>query len=109
MDSTDEELSYIVNHVFIPPKLPFKEEDDRRNKDSALVRFISSVAHEFRASLEQEDNQSYKEIDRAWGTICCMLETTNSLHASSRLDEEQVKNALEQMKINGTYFKLTSK
>lgn len=108
MDYTDEELSYIVNHVFIPPKLPLKEEYGRRNKDSALTRFISSVAHEFRASLKQEDNQSYKGFDLAWVMICRMLETTHSLHASSHLDEQQLKNALVQMKVNGTYFKLAS-
>lgn len=106
MDFTAEELSYIATQIFLPPKLPHKEEHDRRNKDSALSRFISSVADEFRGLLNQSGDQGDKKSDQIWKTICRMLKAAHLIHGSSHLDKKQVNNAFKEMEINGTIFKL---
>lgn len=109
MDFTAEELSYIATHIFLPPKLPHKEERDRRNKDSALSRFILSVADEFKSHLNQSGDRDNKKSDQTWKTICRMLKATHFLHGSSHLDKEQVNNALKEMEINGAISKLASR
>lgn len=106
MDPTNEELVYIANHIFLPPKLPGVEEERRREKDSALSRFIISIGTEFISLLNHEESQSNQETHQAWKTVHRMLKVVQTIHRSSCLDKEQVFNALTQMETNGTNLNL---
>ena len=45
-------LLYILNHVFLPPKLPQKD-DSGSNNDTSLCRFVCEAARKFTPQIQQ--------------------------------------------------------
>ena len=56
-------LLYILNHVFLPPKLP-REDDSGPNNDTSLCRFVCEAARKFTPQIQQN----------RWSVVRQMLE-----------------------------------
>ncbi|PPQ64858.1 hypothetical protein CVT26_002576 [Gymnopilus dilepis] len=64
-DPTDDELFYLLHHVFLPPKLP-QEEDLTTDHEAALCRAAYNASKKFVSFL---DNEKQAE----WGRVSKML------------------------------------
>ena len=80
-----KDIRYILNHVFLPPKLP-QEDDYDADHDVALCRFAHNVSLEFNTRLSQSPQ-------RKWRTVMQMLK--NLLESTRLLDNDVlVRNIL---------------
>jgi hypothetical protein len=61
-----KELLYILNHVFLPPKLP-QEDDTETDSDIALCGLVYQASREFTGFLPQSQQ-------KRWSIIIQMLE-----------------------------------
>jgi len=70
-----EELLYILNHVFLPPKLP-QEDDTKTGCDIALCYLVHQASREFAGFLSQHQQQRWSVVRKMLKTL---LETTQAL------------------------------
>ncbi|KAF8970976.1 hypothetical protein BDZ97DRAFT_1901937 [Flammula alnicola] len=70
-----EDLLYMLNHVFLPPKLP-QEDDTMAHRDVALCGFAYNASREFVRFLSQSQQQQWSSISKMLKTL---LETTRDL------------------------------
>jgi hypothetical protein len=102
MESIDRHLDYLVNHVFLPPKLPQEEENDHHAKELSLLEFISTAADEFHRLLQEPDCGANQSAITTWSTVHRMLRASKDLHSSETLDADLTLKALLGMKVDGT-------
>lgn len=60
---SSEDLVYILNHVFMPPRLP-QEDDHDDNHDIALCRVICDASQKFAESLLQHQRGLWSTVDQ---------------------------------------------
>jgi len=78
--SSKEDIRYVLNHVFLPPKLP-QEDDYDANHDVALCRLAYQASLEFDTFLSQPQQKK-------WSTVKQMLK--NLLESTPRLFNNDV-------------------
>ena len=85
-----QSLSYIINHVFLPPKLP-QEDDSGVVEDSALIVECEAALESFQAHLPSHDC-------RRWAACIRMLRKMLELRdPSGDMISEKVEASLESM------------
>ena len=84
-------LRYVLNHVFLPPKLPQKDDYDAE-LDAALCRFVYDAALEFAAFLPQSQQGR-------WSTVSLLLK--NLLESAGDLDKDMLEINILHLKIGG--------
>jgi hypothetical protein len=73
-----EDLLYVLNHVFLPPKLPQKDDNDTdTDRDVVLCHLVSSASREFATFLPQPQQKK-------WSIVTEMLK--NLLESTGLLD-----------------------
>lgn len=84
----DHIIDALVNHVTLPPRLPFRDDLKGGDVERALVQRLARHARAFRDSL---DAQQYK----SWSLICHALDQFMKLHSSnsSYLNRETLEHA----------------
>ena len=82
---TDWTLDYLYNHLFFPPQLPHRDDNQNATGDRALVERLVELCHAFR-DLNQTDYYIH------WSTILRTLRTFAALH---RNNKSLSKNALK--------------
>lgn len=84
----DHIIDALVNHVTLPPRLPFRDDLKGGDIERALVQRLARHARAFRDSL---DAQHYK----SWSLICHALDQFMKLHSSnsSYLNKETLEHA----------------
>jgi hypothetical protein len=92
------ELHYILDSVFLPPKLPQEDEENRRQKDCALLELVTSVTARF-ATIEALSMD--EKSTECWRRIQIMLQSMSFLHSSDSLSKQDLTYSLLQMKQNG--------
>ncbi|PVF94399.1 hypothetical protein CPB86DRAFT_818034 [Serendipita vermifera] len=100
MGLTLEELTYIINHVFLPLKLPHKYDPGSPSKDVSLLRYTAQVAESFRDTLKISTNEAKGSAIRRWDSLIRMLHDVAFLHVQHFLTKEEVEVALEQMQLD---------
>ncbi|KAF8956266.1 hypothetical protein BDZ97DRAFT_1925658 [Flammula alnicola] len=70
-----EDLLYMLNHVFLTPKLP-QEGDTKARRDIALCGFAYNASREFARFLSQSQQQQWSIVSQMLKTL---LETTRGL------------------------------
>jgi len=80
-------LDALINHVTLPPRLPFKDDGDGGATDRALAQRLEKHSRAFRSN---SDTQYYHQ----WCIICRALDHFVTLHNSSgHLSKDTLKNA----------------
>jgi hypothetical protein len=60
---SSEDLLYMLNHVFLPPKLP-QADDTNRDRDIALCRLVHDASLEFAGFLSQPQQQQWSIVNK---------------------------------------------
>jgi hypothetical protein len=89
-----KDLQYLLNHVFLPPKLP-QEDDSDQERDIVLCQQIYSAALEFTGFLSQHQQQK-------WSVVSRMLEML--LHTTCSLDKGPLITNILQLADGGWCF-----
>ncbi|KAG8923741.1 hypothetical protein FRC02_010929 [Tulasnella sp. 418] len=92
--SAEKFISFVINHIFMPPKLP-QEDDLHEQKEHALSEMIHSCANEFGRHLPTKDH-------KLWKPIVKLLEKFSDTHRSSQLSEENVADSMADMRSGDT-------
>jgi hypothetical protein len=95
IDSTH--LHYIIDHVFLPPKLPQKDTCSVV-KDHALAKVTYDLANEFLAFLSAHDSAT-------WNPIVKMLDAVRVFYQSTNLQEDQIAISINDMRDGGEFAK----
>ena len=67
-DLSSEHFSYILNHVFLPPKLP-QEDDANGHHDIALCDLVYRASVEFTGFLSRPETQQWSVINQMLKTL----------------------------------------
>jgi hypothetical protein len=103
MRLTVEEITYMINHVFLPLKLPHKYEADSSLKDATLLSYTAQVAQSFLNTLELSIDRTTFLVSRRWRTLVRMLENTAFLHRQQYLTRGEVEKVLREMRLDGQF------
>lgn len=91
----DSNLTYIITHVFLPPKLPQRDDGDA-SKSAGLIK-------ELLAALKSFENLSEESEKSQWTPIIEMAETMLRVRDHSQeLLAEELKTKLENLRDGGT-------
>jgi len=89
-----DSLAFIINHVFLPPKLPQKSEVDAGEHHSALLRLCVRAAEEYQHLVSWE-------IQEVWEPAVRMLMNFSRLDNPNALDAAAFKKTVLGMKPGG--------
>jgi hypothetical protein len=71
-----KDLEYLLNHVFLPPKLP-QEDDSDKERDIVLCQQMYRATREFERFLPQHQRQKWSVVTRM---LEMLLQTTQFLN-----------------------------
>ncbi|KIY51106.1 hypothetical protein FISHEDRAFT_37737 [Fistulina hepatica ATCC 64428] len=96
-----EFTQYLINHFFLPPRLPQKDDSDVEAR-CALIGFVADSARRFFTALRRSrlgDGPNSPGVDTiaGWTRIVRMLDAMKGLHATLRIDDSILKSQLENM------------
>jgi hypothetical protein len=89
-----EDILYALHHVFLPPKLPQKD-DHEADRDVALCRLVYVASQKFATVLSQSQQVQ-------WSTVIQMLK--NLLESTRVLDHYVLTTNILRLKIGGQFF-----
>ena len=96
----DISMTYIINHVILPPKLP-QSDDSEVSNDSALLDTLQDGLERFQEHMPEQDRLP-------WVPLTGMVRNMHSLRtASRRLAIDSTEQALKQMASKGMQSALT--
>ena len=92
-------MDYIVNHVFLPPKLPQQDDSDDAN-EHALCLIIYQAAQDYTRVLSAEQQTR-------WAPILKMLERIDVSHESSLLSKDIISEYVANMECGGMMISIS--
>ena len=90
-------LTFITNHIFLPPKLPSKS-DRTSEHEAALIRVFKDCAETFAHHFEPQSNARH-----AWDVIVRMLASTALLHDRGVVEEDQLDKQIANIDVGGEH------
>ena len=88
----DRTLDYLFNHLFFPPQLPHRDDNQNATGDVALVEILVELCHDFR-------ELNHTEYYRHWSTVLRTMRTFAALHRNNRsLSKSALKSAFSDAK-----------
>jgi hypothetical protein len=84
-------LNYIIDHIFLPPKLP-QNDDLNLTNEYKLCQLVHRFAKEYRDLLP---------TDQRWNTLTQMLNVLCVSQESSTLSNDYMQESLEKMQCGG--------
>jgi len=94
-------LAFVINHVFLPPKLP-SESDCTPKHGVSLIRVFKDCAETFARRFEPQSNSR-----TAWDATSRMLASMELLHGGGIIEEGPVNRQIAEMKVGGEQSGLT--
>jgi hypothetical protein len=91
----------LINHIFLPPKLPEGREKDSNKLQSALAQFVYNSANNYVQFLP-----SHEQL--RWDPILRMLKNIAALSDSTTLSELSVEKCIKDMTTSGVSIHNTS-
>ena len=91
----EESLVFIINHVFLPPKLPANSDCTSEN-EASLIRVFKDCAETFARRFEDQSNSR-----RAWDVVARMLASAVLLHGRGTVEGDQLDNEIAKMEVGG--------
>jgi hypothetical protein len=86
-----KDILYILNHVFLPPKLP-QEDDTETDSDIALCHLVYQASREFVGFLSPPQQQQ-------WSVVKTMLKAL--LKTTQVLDKDELAESISRLKEGG--------
>jgi len=91
-----EDILYVLNHVFLPPKLPQKNDDDTvTDRDQVLCRLAYNASRDFFTFLPQSQQAQ-------WSTVSRMLK--NFLKGARVLDKDVLVTDISHLRDGGQFY-----
>lgn len=97
----DYNLDWIINHVFLPPKLPQKSDHDVENGNTSLLQLILKAARNFHYRLSWEPDFRISGYISRFNTVYTMLEAMAELENPTSVPVDQFRKALRQLRPGG--------
>lgn len=97
----EADLKYIIDHVFLPPRLPQKHDDDTHRKDGVLLNVVAQAATRF-ANLLPPIYEAPGPL-KVWKIIEKTLNTMGSIYSEGHVDRSKLQAALEGMEVDGQF------
>jgi len=95
-----DDLIYIINHLFLPPKLPQKDDSSPANT-RALLSLVTNSVVGFLDVLHSQNIDT--GVLRRWRTLHKMLGSMEVLHQSEYIPLEGLRDSINNMKIHGAF------
>ncbi len=97
-----QSLPYIIDHVFLPPKLPQMAEDDEivGGAEQDLIKMVLNQLQAYR----HQNTQSSTEINKAWLIIEKMLGHCTLLGGTSSLPADQLIASFDGLEASGKFI-----
>ncbi|KAJ7221940.1 hypothetical protein C8J57DRAFT_1593700 [Mycena rebaudengoi] len=96
-----ENIDYMINHLFLPPKLPQEHDDPDSSKQRALAQHLSNCATIFYDRLRREDVES--SVRAHWKNLKKMLSRFARIHEVAGMSPEHLAAAINKMNSKGEY------
>ena len=87
-------FDFIVNHVFLPPKLPNQDDENVFQKEMGLLRLVQDVADQFVSQVPDE-------FSAKWQSIVSMLRVWENITEFGRIDKERLSMSLKNLEPGG--------
>lgn len=98
------DIEYLINHLFLPPKLP-QEDDSSPARTNALLHHVTDSAAAFLNFLKQDADS---DVLRRWRMLHKMLESMERIHKSEYIPLECLRDSINGMKDDGGFvFRLS--
>ncbi|KAJ6458153.1 hypothetical protein C8R47DRAFT_995335 [Mycena vitilis] len=91
-------LDYVINHLFLPPKLPQKDDSTDVGLQQELLHHISKCAQSFCEGLRATNVAD--EVQTCWNRLQKTLENFAYIHATSHVSEESLEDTINGMELN---------
>jgi hypothetical protein len=104
MKIVDKDLKYIIDHVFLPPKLPQKYDSETHRKDSLLLDYVAKVSKSFADTLAIPIKDQPSSELKVWTIIQKSLKVMGRLYADGGIARDELETALRRMDINGESY-----
>jgi hypothetical protein len=104
MNIKDDDLKYILEHVFLPPQLPQEHDDHTHRKDLRLLEYIIHTAESFANTLAKTVNSNDSCELKVWSIIQRMLKSMSLLYAGGRIIRDELKATLGRMDVDGGFY-----
>jgi hypothetical protein len=95
-----DDLTYLVHHHFLPPKLP-QEDDSSSAGTQALLQHVTDCAAAFAGSLRNQNVDL--SVLHCWCTLHKMLKSMALLHRSEYIPLKGLCDSVNDMKIGGAF------
>ncbi|KAG8865789.1 hypothetical protein FRC20_009493 [Serendipita sp. 405] len=95
MDFTQDELQWIIEHVFLPPRLPQKSDPEFVRKEIALLNALVNASDSFLDMLQRMGVA--QTTLKTWGYIQTMLRNMAYLHNSESFSQGIIEKLLREM------------
>jgi hypothetical protein len=100
MQIAREDLTYVIDHVFLPLKLPEEHDPKSTVKDTILANYIMKASQSFCDTLKSSQDELALST---WKMLNKMLRNVSHLHREDRLRKAEVQAALLNMQTNGMF------
>ena len=97
MDLSEDQLEFIINHVFLPPRLPGEEEEDLWGKEFGLLGLVQTFAQQFALQLAPESSSR-------WQPVLTMLQTWIDVIRLGDINKDLLDTKLKKLKVNGMSY-----
>jgi hypothetical protein len=94
-------LQYMVEHVFLPPRLPQSHDAETEQKDGTLYKFVAHSSQLFLKALVDSEHAPSRHDLQCWERLVNMLNIMASIHQEHQLSREDIKSALRRMRPGG--------
>jgi Family of unknown function (DUF6606) len=98
--NTSDDINYIVNHLFLPPKLPQEEDVNFQSQNALLSHVVESAAAFYRAA---NDATADGDVCRYWSILHKMLSSMQTVRQGAYIDLQIFQRTVEDMCVNGTF------
>ncbi|KAJ6485682.1 hypothetical protein C8R45DRAFT_997491 [Mycena sanguinolenta] len=91
------ELDYAINHLFLPPKLPQKADDDTA-LERAFLKHIVNCANTFCEALRQDHVDI--EVQTRWNLLQKTLVNFADIHSSGKISKDRTQQTIDGMRLH---------
>jgi hypothetical protein len=93
-------LRYVINHLFLPPKLPQEDDSGDVSTQTAILYHVLESAKAFSDGLSHSNNVS-AQVNQQWQVLQRMLESMHRIHRGKHLSMAELQGTIERMEVQG--------